>query len=185
MLIDALFLMKVKILGVVDTEPKTIQVCGKRLTYFGTDEWLMKNFDPSKVILANGVGSIGNSSKRRAVYERFRNRNYHFMTVIHPNAIVSPDAKLAQGVQVMAGAVIQAGTVLGENSLINTKCSVDHDCMIGSHVHVAPGAILCGGVQIGDASHVGAGAILIQGVTVGKHVFIRAQSLVKSDRKAQ
>ena len=74
----------------------------------------------------------------------------------------------------MAGAVIQPGTVIGDNSIINTHASVDHDCKIDAHVHIAPGAILCGGVCIGERSHVGTGVVIVQNCQIGPGTLVRA-----------
>ena len=81
----------------------------------------------------------------------------------------------------MAGAVIQAGVRVAENTIINTKTSVDHDCQIGSHVHLAPGVTVCGNVKIGDSVHVGSGATIIQGIIVGPRCLIGAGTLVRSN----
>ena len=68
-----------------------------------------------------------------------------------------------------------------ENALINTAATIDHDCTIGPHSHIAPGAVLCGSVKIGDGCHIGTGAIIIQGVHIGDGVLIGAGSLVTSN----
>ena len=38
----------------------------------------------------------------------------------------------------MAGTVIQCDTNIGMITIINTCASIDHDCNIGDHIHVAP-----------------------------------------------
>ena len=48
----------------------------------------------------------------------------------------------------MAGVVIQSGSVIGDNVIVNTNASVDHDCRIGQHVHLAPGVVVCGNVCV-------------------------------------
>jgi UDP-perosamine 4-acetyltransferase len=83
-----------------------------------------------------------------------------------------------EGVQVMAGAIVQPGVRVGANSVLNSRSSVDHDCVIGSHVHVAPGAVLCGSVVVGDHAFVGAGATVIQGVHIGAGAVIGAGVVV-------
>lgn len=81
----------------------------------------------------------------------------------------------------MAGAVIQPDVTIGANVLINTRASVDHDCRIGDHAHLAPGTTLCGGVCVGHTTHIGAGATVIQGVQIGNRCLIGAGSLVLRD----
>ena len=73
------------------------------------------------------------------------------------------------------------GTRIAENSVINTGAVVDHECIIGSHVHVAPGVTLSGGVQVGDGSHIGTGATVIQGVSIGRKALVGAGAVVLKD----
>lgn len=51
----------------------------------------------------------------------------------------------------------------------------------GQHIHLAPGAILCGNVCIEELGHVGAGATILQSIRVGAQVLVGAGTLVKSD----
>jgi UDP-perosamine 4-acetyltransferase len=47
--------------------------------------------------------------------------------------------------------------------------------------HIAPGAMLSGGVSTGSCVHIGTGAVIIQGVTIGDNSIIGAGALVTSD----
>jgi acetyltransferase-like isoleucine patch superfamily enzyme len=77
--------------------------------------------------------------------------------------------------------VINSGTKTGRGCIINTNSTVEHDCRLGDDVHVAPGAILSGGVTVGDQVMVGAGATVIQGVRIGPHCLVGAGSIVVRD----
>jgi sugar O-acyltransferase (sialic acid O-acetyltransferase NeuD family) len=144
----------------------------------GIDDEVVLNYQPEQVYLVNGVGSIGDTGRRRMIFNDYKTRGYSFVEVIHPSAIISAYASLGEGIQIMAGAIIQAGSVLGDNSILNTKASIDHDCTIGKHVHVSPGATLCGHVSVGEGSHIGAGAVVIQGINIGQLCVIGAGSVV-------
>ena len=48
----------------------------------------------------------------------------------------------------MAGTIIQTNTTIADNSIINTGALIDHDCQIGSHIHIAPGTKISGSVNI-------------------------------------
>ncbi|MEH7276373.1 hypothetical protein [Neobacillus vireti] len=65
--------------------------------------------------------------------------------------------------------------------MINTQSSVDHDCVLGDFVTIAPGATLAGGVQIGDHSVVSLGANVIHNRRIGQHTVIGAGSTVLKD----
>lgn len=150
------------------------------LPYLGQDEAVYR-YQPDEIVLVNGLGSVGNPEKRRKIYDVFKKNGYHFLSVVDRSAIVCRTAQLKEGVQVIAGAVVQCGAVIGENSIVNTKASVDHDCQIGSHVHIAPGATLCGNVTVKDGVHIGAGATVIQGVRIGHNSIVAAGAVVIHD----
>lgn len=148
-----------------------------QLPYLGDDDCIF-NYAPSDVLLVNGLGSITNTNIRKQLYNQFSSVGYTFPQVIHPRAIVSSYASLGEGVQVMAGAIIQPFTKIADNTIVNTKTSIDHDCIIGSHCHIAPGSVLSGEVEIGDSTHIGTGSTIIQGIKIGEYVLVGAGSLV-------
>ena len=63
----------------------------------------------------------------------------------------------------MAGGAINVGSRIEEHAIINTNATVDHDCLITGHVHVASGCTLFGGVLIEENVLVGTGSSVIQG----------------------
>lgn len=133
---------------------------------------------PAEILLINGLGSVENVQQRASVFLRFKQRGYHFASIIHPATTVAEDLTFGEGVQLMAGSVIQPGVTLEDNVLINTRCGVDHDCHIGKHTHVAPGVTLSGNVRIGDGCHIGSGATIIQGVDIAENVTVAAGACV-------
>ncbi len=177
-LLDIILQQSYEVLAIADPEYK-------RMSSFNNipliDDRDVLKYSPTEVLLVNGLGSVGDTGKRQQVYEYFKNSGYKFATLIHSSAVVSPRAELGEGTQVMAGAIVQTGVTIENNSIINTKSTVEHDCTIGAHVHIASGAILCGGIEVGDGVHVGAGATVIQGISIGKRSVIGAGAVVISD----
>lgn len=143
----------------------------------GGDEAL-QGIDPASTGLINGIGQLVGSQLRERIYTRMRSAGFHFPPLIHPSAWVAPDVTLDDGVQVMAGAIVQPGCSIGSNTILNTRAGVDHDCIIGAHVHVAPGATLCGGVQVDDGAFIAAGAVLIQSLHIGARAIVGAGSIL-------
>lgn len=177
-LMDALLLSGFEIQGFLDLIPKQIFLHGKKIAYLGTDEEYLKKSSKRNIQLVNGVGSVGNPETRREIFKRFKSAGYSFLTVVHPSAIVAYDVALGEGVQIMAGAIVQTGSVLGNNVIINTRASVDHDCRIEDHVHIAPGAVLSGNVTVGESAHIGTGASVVQGIHILAGTLIRAGSMI-------
>ena len=181
-LIDVLRIRDIKVVGITSIELQDINKKLNGINVIGNDEAIFR-YSPESVHLVNGIGYTGKTEKRRELFDFFKGKGYSFAGVIHPSAVVSLDVQMDEGVQVMAGAVIQTGSKIKKNTIINTKVSVDHDCVIGAHVHLAPGVTISGGVQVADDVHIGAGATIIQGIRIGKKCLIGAGSLVLNDVK--
>ena len=101
------------------------------------------------------VIAVGDNASRKTEAEKLD--DCYFPHLIHPSAKVSKSATVDNGTVIMAGAIVQAGARIGKHCIINTGASVDHDCVIGDYVHIAPGAHLCGHVEVGEGALVGAG----------------------------
>ncbi|MBM3573314.1 MAG: acetyltransferase, partial [Alphaproteobacteria bacterium] len=170
---DALLLQGRHVLGFVTQNPMQWGKTFEGLPILGGDERVFQR-ETGDCELVNAVGSTGSPAARIAVYEKFAARGYNFASVIHPKAFVAHTAEIAPGTQIMACAVLQASVRTGVNCIINTSASVDHDCAIGDHAHVAPGAVLCGGVIVGARAHVGAGATVLQNIRLGPNCCVGA-----------
>lgn len=176
-LIDILRLQKREILGYIDNNSEKHNKDFYALRVLGGDESI-NDFSSQEVSLVNGIGSTKNTSLRKKVFESFKEKGFEFETVIHPQAIVSPSAILEEGVQVLAGSIIQADSKIEKNSIINTRVSIDHDCHIEEHVHIAPGSTLSGTVNVGKESHIGTGAIISNNISIGQSCLIAAGAVV-------
>lgn len=176
-LLDILLGQNAEILGIAEKDGADRPTGLYGIPVIGSDSDVGQ-YAPDKIVLVNGIGSVGSTALRQKIFEKFKRQGYRFRQVVHPQAMVSRRAELGEGVQVMAGAVVNIGTRIRENSIINTNASVDHDCEIGAHVHIAPGVTLSGGVTVGDGSHIGTGAAVVQGITVGHHSFVEAGGIV-------
>lgn len=106
------------------------------------------------------------------------------LSAIHPSAVISPSASLGPGAQVMAGAIVQACAIVGRQCIINTRASIDHDCVIGDGCGVAPGATLCGEIRCGDNVWIGAGATVLPRIQLGADSIIGAGAVVTRDVSA-
>lgn len=94
------------------------------------------------------IVGIGENEARRRVCKWVEEKGYPLVNAVHPRAVVAGDVLMGTGVAVFASVVVNTGTVIGDNVILNTGCTIDHDCVIGSYVHIAPGAHVAGGVEI-------------------------------------
>lgn len=131
---------------------------------------------PSMCGLVNGIGM---NPARKETYLRLSGKGYQFINIIHPEARISGQAMSQNGVHVGPGAVVQSRSAIGMNSIIDGY--VDHDCLIGDHVHVAPGAVLGGEVVVEHGAFIGIGAVILPRLTIGGGATVGAGAVVVRD----
>jgi sugar O-acyltransferase (sialic acid O-acetyltransferase NeuD family) len=140
----------------------------------------LKVFTPSSIKENdNIVVAIGDNTIRKRVVSDLK--NIRFISVIHPKAIIADNVVYGNGTVVMAGVVVNQGAKIGSHVILNTKSSVDHDCVIEDFVHVSPGVTLCGGISIGQGTHIGAGATVLPNIKIGENVIVGAGAVVTKD----
>ena len=125
--------------------------------------------------------AIGHNEDRARCHTAGRANRRTPRTVIHPDATVSPLAEIGAGTFVAARAVVAPAARLGEGVILNHGAIVDHDCVVGDFSHLAPLAVLGGGVQVGRLVLVGAGAVVLPGRTIGDGVTVGAGAVVTHD----
>jgi len=149
----------------------------------GGDELLPQLRERDIDYFAVGLGSVGDNSPRKRLFDLARLYNFKPLTVIHPAAICSKKADIGHGCQLLPGSIVNAGARLGVNVIINSGAIVEHDCEIGNHVHVATGAKLSGVVIVEEGSHIGVGATVKQCVRIGRNSVVGAGAVVIDDVK--
>lgn len=129
------------------------------------------------------LAAIGGSRgrDRLAIHELFRQHGLQVTSLLHPDASVCASAVIGEGTQILAQAVLAAGARTGRACILNHRASVDHECVLGDGVHIAPGATLCGCVTVGDHVMVGAGATVLPRLTLGAGSVIGAGAVVTRD----
>jgi sugar O-acyltransferase (sialic acid O-acetyltransferase NeuD family) len=102
------------------------------------------------------------------------------LNVIHAKAVCSNliEWHPQGGILVAANATINPLVKIGKGVICNTSCSIDHECILGNYVHIAPNAVLCGNVKVGDNSFIGANSVIKQGIIIGKNAIIGAGSVI-------
>jgi sugar O-acyltransferase (sialic acid O-acetyltransferase NeuD family) len=123
--------------------------------------------------------AIGNNKVRAQISKQFALKS--FAKAIDPSSIIADDVKIGDGTVVLHGTIIQSSAVIGNHCIVNTAASIDHDCVLGDYVHIAPKVALCGAVRVGEGTLVGVGAVVIPGVHIGKWCTIGAGTVVTKD----
>ena len=161
--------LSMKVGGLVDNNPAIRNLLG----YPVANEIRKEYAENAEFII-----SIGNNAIRKRIAAEYQ---LNYISLAHPSSSVSARSEIADGSVVMAGVVVNSEAKVGKHCILNTNCSIDHDCILGDYVHISPNAALAGDVTIGEGTHVGIGACIIQGVKVGKWCTIGAGAVVIRD----
>jgi|ERR1035437_1525405 sugar O-acyltransferase (sialic acid O-acetyltransferase NeuD family) len=145
----------------------------------GFRNWI-KNRNSSEIGFCIAIGNP-HGRVRMKLHEKLVNEGLKPVNLIHPSAIIADNVKLGDGVQIMAGAVIQPNVIIGNQCIINTKASVDHDCILSDGVEITVGATLCGNVYMETNSWICAGATVLPRIKIGQNSIIGAGSVVTKD----
>ncbi|MFQ5717979.1 MAG: acetyltransferase [Acidobacteriota bacterium] len=130
-----------------------------------------------------GLVAIGGSRGRDRceIHDWFVKHELTLCTAIHPSAYVAGDAIVGMGSHVLANATVCTSVRMGRQCIVNTASSVDHESILGDGVHLAPGVILTGRVNVGAHTLIGAGSTVLPDVRIGADATVGAGSLVTRD----
>lgn len=158
-----------------DSEEKSLNPY--HLNYLGKESEVINKL--KKYDYFASVGHNGIREKIHAFLSQHLGSNP--INAIHPSAVISASVKMGDGIMIAANATINPLAELGRGVICNTSTSIDHECIIGDFVHIAPGAVLCGNVKVGKSSFIGANSVIRQGITIGNNVIIGAGTVVVKD----
>ena len=156
-------------------EPKA-----KEVPVLGGDEYLDSTL-ARDITIAMGLGSRSLRERRRALCDYVDAKGLLAPILIDPDASVASSVDIGSGTQVLMGARVQPGASIGEWCIVNTAAVIEHDCRIHANAHVAPAAVLCGGVTVGEGTFIGAGSVVKEGVSIGSGVTIGMGAVVIHD----
>ena len=143
------------------------------------DRWLALQEAGTDLFGAVAIGRCG--PDRMNCLQALQARGMTTPALLHPGASVSRFCSIGPGSHILAQAVVAAAAQIGAACIVNHRASVDHECVLDEGVHVAPGATLCGCVQIGKNVFVGAGAVILPRLQVGEGAVIGAGAVVTRD----
>ncbi len=127
------------------------------------------------------VLGVGDNKIRMGLGNLVESKKELLLTVSHPEAEISNSASIGRGTFISAHATINALSEIGKYVILNTNCIVEHECLIAEGVHIAPGAVLAGNVDVGKGSFIGANAVVKEGISIGENVIVGAGSTIIQD----
>ena len=182
-LADVIFSYGNKVVALVDNDRDARPSLPGVPLLFGLSQLKAWLSDSPATVSINGAVAIGGAlgRDRTAIASSMRELGMLLPELVHRSASVSPSAVIGKGTQVLANTVIAAGTVVGGMCIINNLANVDHECHIGNGVHIAPGATLCGCVEVGDNAMIGAGSVVLPQCRIGEGAIVGAGAVVTRD----
>lgn len=124
---------------------------------------------------------VGHNGIREKIHMQLSQYLGNPINAIHPSAVISGSVKMGDGVMIAANATLNPMVEIGRGVICNTSSSIDHECIIGDFCHIAPGAVLCGNVEVGRNTFIGANSVIRQGISIGSNVTIGAGTVVIKD----
>jgi len=150
------------------------------LSYLGYEE----DFNLLNKYIKDEIGfiiGIGDNKIRTKIFNRIKSLGGLVETIIHPKTFVSNYSNIGNGVFVSKNSVINPLSEIKNNCIINTSSTIEHECLISKSVHIAPGVVVLGNVQIGKNSFIGSNSTIKEGIKIGNNVLIGAGSVVLKD----
>jgi sugar O-acyltransferase (sialic acid O-acetyltransferase NeuD family) len=109
------------------------------------------------------IPGVGAPAARMAIVERLADVKRSPPILVHPSVQRSSRVQMGEGTVVAAGVILTVDVVLGRYVHVNIACSLSHDTRVGDFTTIAPGARICGNVEVGRGVWIGAGATIING----------------------
>lgn len=166
-----------QLIGYIDQQPKEFNPF--KLDYFGSDNpdvFLRIKNNQFKVILG-----IGDNVLRSKIFNQYNSEKISFINAIDSTSNLSKYITCGIGNFFSRNTIVNSFSTISNNCILNSGCIIEHECFIESHVHIAPGAVLCGNVKVGAHSFIGANSTIKQGISIGKNVIVGAGSVVIND----
>lgn len=121
---------------------------------------------------------LGDNALRESIQVVLTGRYGPPLNAIHSSAQVSTSALIGQGVMLGPLACVNSCARLADGVILNTRSTVEHECVVDEFVHVAPGATLAGNVKVGRRTLIGSQAVVVPGVVIGEDVLVGAGTVV-------
>lgn len=148
--------------------------------WYGFLRWLKNQPKPGDIGFCVAIGNP-HGRVRINFHEQLVSVGLRPVTIAHPSAQIASNAVIGEGSQFMAGAIVNPETIIGKQCIINTKASVDHECILGDGVELAPGATLCGIVKADINVWICAGATVLPRISIGADAIVGAGAVVIQD----
>jgi len=163
----------------VDDNPTAPSVNGHRVLDYAA--FLRESATGRFVVLA-----IADGSTRERLAQRCAGDGIAFFEARASNVVIMDNVTLGEGAILSPFVTLASNVRIGRHFHANIYSYVEHDCVIGDFVTLAPGAQCNGNILIDDHAYVGAGAMLRQGkpgkpLVIGRGATVGMGAVVTKD----
>lgn len=169
------------IIGILDKDDKNKDKNISKYKILGSDILLQQLYNKGIKNAFICLAGDNNGFLRKKLYNIAKDIGFEFPVIKDKTAIVSKNSIIEEGVFVGKGAVVNSGSYIGKNTIINTKAIIEHDVKIGEYCHVAPGAVLCGEVNVKPHCLIGANSTVIPMKNIDENSIISAGAVIIKD----
>lgn len=127
------------------------------------------------------VCAVGNTSLRKRLSTKIKERGGRFQTIVHPTAIVAEGANLESGVLICPYAIVSTDAFVKEGAAIYYHSSVDHDAVVGAWSQISAHCDITGGAKLGMCVFMGSHASILPCISVGEEAIVGAGAIVCSN----
>lgn len=163
----------------VDDAPLMPVVNGHRVLRYA--EFLRQAASERYAVLA-----IANSKVREQLAVRCEADGVHPWTVRAANVVSMDDVALGEGAVLSPFVTLTSNIRIGRHFHANLYSYIEHDCVVGDFVTLAPGVKCNGNVVIEDHAYIGSGAVIKQGrpgkpLVIGRGAIVGMGAVVTRD----
>lgn len=125
------------------------------------------------------VISVAEPKTKSLIFNKIKNNNVDFPTLIHPSVLISDDfVEIGKGCIICAGTIITCNIIIKDFVILNLMCTVGHDTTISSFCSFMPSVNISGEVLIEEKVYVGTGAKIINQLQIGANTIVGAGAVV-------
>lgn len=115
---------------------------------------------------------------RKVLADKCDRARIPLVSVRAPTVVQMDDVAIGDGACLSPFVTLTSNIRIGRCFHANLYSYVEHDCIIGDFVTLAPAAKINGNVRIGDHAYIGSGAVIRQGLVIGAGAVIGMGAVV-------
>lgn len=125
--------------------------------------------------------AIANSVIRQKLADTCASSGVDLIEARAQSVVQMDDVVIGEGACLSPFVTLTSNIRIGRCFHANLYAYIEHDCVIGDFVTLAPGAKVNGNITIGDHVYIGSGAVIRQGTTIGPGATIGMGAVVLRD----